>query len=552
MIDVVWLPPSGLDQFMMRDLLENKLWSPVRSYEFRHVESFDDTVEKEVVLMLPGGYHKAEDINKKIKAYRAVLIMIVSDENNDFEVEKLSHPNMKVWVQYPRTGRDYGDVRYFGAGYAEARKYKGHSNRELDIFLSAQDTHIRRHKMFKSIEKYATSHQDMEYLVVQTKGFMQGMKAPQYYKIMSDARIAPAPSGTTTPDSFRVYEALELGVIPIADDISPRYDSKGYWARLFPDTPMPIMAGDNLSDILDFEIPHYAQRRNQIFAWWQQQKRKYAYDLTEDLNFLTKQVFNSKWSDKQFDSKDHITAIIPVSPWASHPDTRILEETIANTRAHLPEAEIIVTFDGVRPEQMDRNDDYQEFVIRMLHKMNDEYTNVLPIVFQEHMHQSGMAREVMKYVRTETIVYIEGDSPLYADRPVPWLDLIKQIEHGKANVIRLYNKEVIPEEHEYLMLHDEDNKDLELVATRQWSQQPHIASTNFYRTILDLSTGYFTEDAKCFIEEKMYYIIASESRNGQEWKKWRMFIYKPADNLPRSYHLDGREGGPSFYDKQVF
>lgn len=548
MIDTIYLKPNPMDQMMIGDLLENLLWKPIHHFDFRYIESFEEAKSEDIVLVLPGAYHKPEDINREIARFKSCLIIITSDENNLFPVDELKHPNMKLWVQTPRVGKEYpAGTRFFGVGYGFAR-YRGITH-ELDnpndVFISGQDTHQRRHFIFDELDRYQLDHMDLNMFINRTKGFTQGYSEEMYFNHMRQTKVAPAPSGVISPDSFRVYEALECGVIPIADDISPSYDSKGYWAMLFPDTPMPILGDDDIHSILTTELENHSWRSLQIFAWWQQQKRKYAYDLVEDLNILTGRLFKS--TIEEFDVKDRITAIIPVSPWASHPDTRILEETIKNTQIQIPGAEIIVTFDGVRPEQEDRRSDYEEFVRRMLLIINSEYHNVLPIVFKEHTHQVGMAREALKFVKTQTIIYIEGDSPLYADREIAWKDLILDIEWGDSNVIRLYNKEEIPADHEYLMHHEYDVPKINLIATSQWSQQPHLANTNFYREIVD---KYFTLDAKCFVEERMYYIIVNESRNGQ-WSKWRMFIYKP-DSLPRSYHLDGREGAPNFYESQVF
>jgi len=551
MIDAIFLPPEPMDQMMVGDLIENLIWKPINHFETRYIHSFEEAQTEDIILVLPGAYHKVEDINREIARFKSVLIFLTSDENNIFPVEELKHGNMKLWIQTPRVGREYpAGTRFFGVGYGFAHlKAREYSKKYKDVFISGQDTHARRHKIFNLLDEYEKKNPELDYFINRTKGFTQGYSEEMYFKLMNSTKVAPAPAGVVSPDSFRVYEALECGVIPIADDISPAYDSKGYWAKLFPDTPMPILADDNISDILDTELANYSWRSIQIYAWWQQQKRKYAYDLLEDLTYLigNGHSFSEIIKGKERELKDRITAIIPVSPWASHPDTRILEETIRNTQAQLPGAEIIVTFDGVRAEQEDRREAYETFVMTMLRKINFEYENVLPIVFKEHTHQVGMAREALKYVKTQTIIYIEGDSPLYPDRHIPWQELITDIEWGDSNVIRLYNKEEIPEEHEYLMHHEHDVPKLNLIATSQWSQQPHLANTNFYREIVD---KYFTSDAKCFVEERMYYIIVSESRNGQ-WRNWRMFIYKP-DNLPRSYHLDGREGGNNFYESQVF
>ena len=69
---------------------------------------------------------------------------------------------------------------------------------------------------------------------------------------------------------------------------------------------------------------------------------------------------------------DNLTAIIPTSPIKSHPDTSIIEETIKSIRHHLPDSEIIVTFDGVREEQEDLLEEYTEFKKQMLWKFLHE------------------------------------------------------------------------------------------------------------------------------------------------------------------------------------
>jgi hypothetical protein len=57
---------------------------------------------------------------------------------------------------------------------------------------------------------------------IPTKGFTQGDPHDLYYRQMADAKVAPAPSGPETPDSFRLFEALESGCVPIADTRVPK------------------------------------------------------------------------------------------------------------------------------------------------------------------------------------------------------------------------------------------------------------------------------------------------------------------------------------------
>jgi hypothetical protein len=76
-----------------------------------------------------------------------------------------------------------------------------------------------------------------------------------------------------------------------------------------------------------------------------------------------------------------ITIVMPVSVIPSHPDTDILTETVESVRHHLPDAEIILTFDGIRDAQADRKSDYAEAIRRILWKADHCWGKVAAVEF---------------------------------------------------------------------------------------------------------------------------------------------------------------------------
>lgn len=550
MVDVVWATSKPLDNFMLLDMFAEIDFSPVGSFKYNIVGTFEEATGDGVVAVIDGTNADVEEVNETLSNYKWVLLIVVCDENNLFKTEELNHPNLKLWVQTPRAEKDYGDARFFGVGYGFSSEYRSKFTQEYllkptDLFISGQNTHERRNVIFSKLFKYQNKNPNDRIRINMTEGFTQGMKPVDYYRNMAMAKIAPCPSGIVSPDSFRLYEALEFGCIPIADDVSPayEYDSRGYWNRIFPDAPFSILSDNNVSSLIDKAKNNYQQKANMIFAWWIGQKRKYAYELVDDIRALSDNPV------KVNSLKEKVTIIVPVSPWKDNPDTTKIETTIKSIRSHFPKSEIIVTFDGVREEQQEKFEAYQEFIKRMLWKINVDNNNILPLVFEKHAHQSGMMREALKYVRTESVLYVEGDSPLH-DREINWKNITNLLSEDKARIIRLYNKEEIPEPHEYLMYHARDLKidGDDYVGTSQWSQQPHIVRTDTYRYIMD---EYFTDESRCFIEDRFYYIIVGEINDGK-WDKWRFFIYLPEDRQPRSYHLDGRDGEEKYDDKQIW
>lgn len=161
-----------------------------------------------------------------------------------------------------------------------------------------------------------------------------------------------------------------------------------------------------------------------------------------------------------------------------------------------------------------------------------------------------MMREALKHIKTEYVLYLEGDMSFYDDRIVPWTEFLDILEAGKANILRIHFEATIPEPHEYLMLHDRDMKvgGNSYIGTIQWSQRPHLMRTSLYRDIME---NFFSPDAKCFIEDKFYGSMITEYQNGN-WDKWKMFIFLPESGLNMAYHLDGRDGETKYDDRQIW
>lgn len=233
-----------------------------------------------------------------------------------------------------------------------------------------------------------------------------------------------------------------------------------------------------------------------------------------------------------------ITIILVTSPIPSHPNTRIIDETVASIRTHLPDAEILLCIDGVRKEQGGYRKNYQEYTRRLLWKANNEWGNCTPLLFEEHSHQAIMTRKALQLVKTSTILFVEHDTPITPDRDIPFEHLIDVVKSGKANIVRLHHEALVLEVHRYLMIGEPED---DLWATYQWSQRPHIASIEFYKQMLE---EYFSPTAKTMIEDNIYGKLESAYRDRGKagWNDFKVWLYYPSGDIKRSYHLDGREG----------
>lgn len=236
---------------------------------------------------------------------------------------------------------------------------------------------------------------------------------------------------------------------------------------------------------------------------------------------------------------DNITVLIPVAPIPSHPSSEVLDQVIASIRERLPTSEIILMFDAPPPWLMHLKTNYETFKQNMLWKTNNELTNVTPLVFDSHHHQSLMVKKALDMVRTPLILWSEQDTPLH--NTIPFEQLAEVVLTGYANSIRFSHEATVLPDHADLFLDAApiDILGVPLLRTKQWSGRPHLAATGFYR---DIVAKYWTDQPE-FIEHRMYGTVVEG-----DYDEFRLHLYAPPDTYVTSKHLDGRRLGAEGYD----
>ena len=98
-------------------------------------------------------------------------------------------------------------------------------------------------------------------------------------KVLSSTEFLPCPNGFVHPETYRLYEALECGCIPIVED------SYNYYDRLFPNNPFikvnkwadakPILTGWSNDQV--------KKKRNECKSWWDKYKKKLKQSIKETI-----------------------------------------------------------------------------------------------------------------------------------------------------------------------------------------------------------------------------------------------------------------------------
>lgn len=526
------------DMCMLDDLLAGDLAKPFGWVDMREVTSLDDC--DHAIVVIPARYH-ADDvmrINAETAHLSGVIYMLVGDEENAFPHAELSHPNRQVWVMSPNPAKHMNGERHLGCGYTPHVRDRDRTfvAKDKDWVFAGQITHPRRERWAEKLREMI--EHGSKGVLLETKGFTEGYEPDEYVRMMQRGKCVPAPSGPLHPDTFRLFEALELGAVPIADVQLDGGLDKTYWAWFFGyGPPFPTVPDvQSLPGYIGYVQDNWPHLNNKVFAWWQQYKRNLAYQLRDDVS----ETFGLASDGLP------LTVVIPSSPIHTHPDTSVIEETVSTIRTHLSDVEILITCDGVRQEQEHLRDQYEEYITRLLHLCNDHWDNVTPFVHDEHLHQAEMLKRVLSEIHTTQLMYVEHDTPITPDCDIPFELICDAVESGRANQIRLYHEAAIPKEHMGLMMNRTFDNALPLQETFQWSQRPHVASVAFYRRLLDT---YFPPGSKTMLEDVLHsplqVAVRTDGRPG--WNQWRCYLYSPeGPNMKRSYHLDGRGDEPKY------
>lgn len=478
-----------------------------------------DTIPNSIdgaVVVIPARAQKdsVDAINAQLSTLKWCLVILTGDEESVFPWRELAHERMLVWVMSPKQG--YHDDASFrlGSGYRvdapDILKRIGSTKRENNWFFAGQVTHESRRQLCDQLRGMSDGY------LLETQGFGQGLSHTAYLDEMAHTKFVPCPSGPITPDSFRLFETLEAGCVPITQH-------EEYWTYLFGESPpFPTLhEWSELPELMETLLPHYGLLANTVFAWWQYYKRRMVKKLVDDLRSLG--------AEPERVTSD-VTVVIPTTFMPSNPSTRIITETLESVEEQLPESEIFVLFDIPAHGSPEELRDYSESTRVLLHSLKYDYPHAVPILFDEHAHQSLMTREALRIIDTPLLVFVEHDTPIRGE--VPWEKLGEIVRSGYANLIRLSHEGRILPEHEYLMLDKSPQMimDVPLIRTVQWSQRPHIASTAFYRQILEK----YHDHQPRFIEHVMYGVLLRG-----DYAEFRTHIYAPSGDIQRTIHLDG-------------
>lgn len=254
------------------------------------VESFEGLDGAVVMVRANDNIKYIDQLNADLAKLKWCLVIVTGNEySSDFHIN-IKHENCRIWVQTPKPS----DVADFFVGFGFPSDVTtflpngfdpAKADRPYDWSFAGQVTHNRRRECLKYAEKVPNGK------AVKTEGFNQGLSYPEYIKLLTETKIVPCPGGAVTPDTFRVYEALECGCIPVLDDAAGHiFHGRGqesYWQKVLSPAPLWVVSDwSKFPEIAAQLIGNFEEEQQKVIEWWGEYKSKIITTLRLHLHEL--------------------------------------------------------------------------------------------------------------------------------------------------------------------------------------------------------------------------------------------------------------------------
>jgi hypothetical protein len=233
-----------------------------------------------VVVPGPQNIDYEEQISDELNKIDRVVLFITGDESATFNIDKIKHSNIEIWIQYPHKKHAQYNKLALGVPQHLSKNLPEYQDKSYDVFFSGQITHQRRQELAVVMPNIPNSFYNP------TDGFAEGLKPKNYYDKMGISKIVPCPSGAEVIDSFRFYEAIEMLCLPIGDRLNSKMQETNFFNFVF-GTEFPIQVTDNwhhIKKIIPVLLENYPQNMHQVVCWWIKYKRDLSIEVMRQAN----------------------------------------------------------------------------------------------------------------------------------------------------------------------------------------------------------------------------------------------------------------------------
>ena len=251
-----------------KDCSDKWIYEILNKIEFEVIQSEKDLESEDILIIVDSSIEKKKKIYTKLELICSKMFLIhLGDEAGAYDLSLVYNKFNYVW-------RTFCLNRYFNnkkvsclpIGYKSGTLFKKEivERRYKWSFLGTPHKSSRQDLLFQLSDiEPSFSHK--------TKKFNEKIiDVSKMSEILTSTEFIPCPNGFVHPETYRLYEALECGCIPIVENAYKYYD------RLFPNNP--FIKVDRWIEakpvIREWKKDQIEQKREECRIWWSQYKNQ--------------------------------------------------------------------------------------------------------------------------------------------------------------------------------------------------------------------------------------------------------------------------------------
>jgi len=243
------------------------IYEILKKTKYEIIDSEINLKKQDTLIIIDSGVEEKIELYAKLNIICSKIFLFhLGDEAGIRDLSEIYKNCIFVW-------RTFCSSRYFNnnkvkcipIGYKSGILNSQQNNRKYKWTFTGTPHKSSRHDLlfqFSSIEPYFCH---------KTEKFDKNIiSIDEMNKVLSSTEFIPCPNGFFHPETYRLYEALESGCIPIVENAYQYYD------RLFPNNP--FIKVDKWADakpvIKDWRSDQIRKKREKCRIWWNEEKNK--------------------------------------------------------------------------------------------------------------------------------------------------------------------------------------------------------------------------------------------------------------------------------------
>jgi len=245
------------------------IFNLLKKIKFKTISNVTEIEKNDTLILIDSNIERKSELYTKLKLVCSKLFLIhLGDESGIFDLSQIYNNFNFVW-------RTFCSNKYFNnvniscipLGYKSGTNYLSKKDDERKYKWAFMGTSHKssRHDLLHQLSDVSPSY------VYKTEKFNKKiLEVKEMSQILSSTKFIPCPNGFVHPETYRVYEALECGCIPIVENAYNYYD------RLFPNNPFVKIDKWQEAKLLinDWKETQVLKKQSECKFWWNKYKDK--------------------------------------------------------------------------------------------------------------------------------------------------------------------------------------------------------------------------------------------------------------------------------------